>query len=120
MIGPILVAWRPLTQTRTPSGGILRPSSIKQRSPHRNIRAPQKKYPRFPNGEVSEAHHRLPPPPTQKNTLPGLKPFHPAPCTACPNGGPTEPTNEEELILSSWENKLVLKRPLPIPVAQAQ
>ena len=53
------------------------------------------------------------PEPEQEQVAPAL-------CTTCPTAGPQESIDEEELILSSWKNKLVLRWPPPIPVTRAQ
>ena len=49
----------------------------------------------------------------------GQEQVAPAPCTTCPTAGPQEPLDEEELILSSWRNKLILRRPPTLPVTQS-
>ena len=52
----------------------------------------------------------LPPTTLPADPKPGQEQVAQAPCTTCPTAGPQEPLDEEELILSSWRNKLLRKR----------
>ena len=73
-----------------------------------------------PHRQKGSGSTHLPSTTLPADSKPGPPQVAPAPCTTCPTAGPQAPLDEEELILSSLRNKLILRRPPPLPFTQVQ